>query len=78
LLEAEGRLFERRIVRLWYRLTLMIVTALLIVIGLGFWVWSGYEYMTMQFGKPTGAFVAGVIALAEAGIIVWIIHLLRR
>lgn len=56
----------------------MIVTALLVVIGLGFWVWAGYEYMTMQFGSPTGAFVAGVIALAEAGIIVWIIHLLRR
>lgn len=64
--------------RLWYRLALMAVTSVLLVIGLGFWVWAGYEFMTIEFGRPLGAFAAGVIALAEAGAIVWVIHLLRR
>lgn len=71
-------MLERRVVRLGYRLALMVVTSALVVIGLSFWVWAGYEFMAIEFGRPLGAFIAGMIALAEAGVIVWIIHLLRR
>lgn len=71
-------MFERRVVRLGYRLALIVVTSVLVVIGLGFWVWAGYEFMAIEFGRPLGAFIAGIIALVGAGGIVWIIHLLRR
>lgn len=56
----------------------MAVTSVLIVLGLGFWVWAGYEYMSAEFGNSAGAFGAGVIALIEAGVVIWIIHLLHR
>lgn len=78
LLEAEGRLFERRIVRLWYRLILIAVLPVLVIIAVVFWVWAVYEYVALQINTPVGAMAAGFIALAMAGIVVWIVHLLRR
>lgn len=78
LLEAEGRLLRRGVTNLWYSLVLVAIAGLLVLIGLALWVWAAYEFVAPQAGSGTGALVAGLVAMVEAGIAIWIIHTLRR
>lgn len=78
LLEAEGRSLRHNAVRLWYALTLVVITGVLVVMGLALWVWAAYHYVAVQAGPAAGGLFAGFVALCEAGVAIWIIHVLRR
>lgn len=56
----------------------MVITGVLVVAGLALWVWAAYHYVAVQAGPAAGGLFAGFVAFCEAGVAIWIIHVLRR
>jgi hypothetical protein len=71
LLEAEGRLLKRSLVRLSMALALVFVAACLSLVGLGFLVWSFYLFCAASLGPSGGAAVTGLSILFISLVIAW-------
>lgn len=72
LLEAEGRVLRQRAIRLGIGLAFVAVAAVAAVIGLGCGVWAAYLYFATWLAAPAAAGSAGLVALAGAGVLVWL------
>lgn len=72
LVEAEGRLLRNKAMCLGIGLVLVAAAAVLALIGLGCWVWAMYLVFGNWFAPPAAAGSAGLIALAGAGVLLWL------
>lgn len=72
LLEAEGRVLRARAIRVGIGLALVAVAAVVALIGLCCGVWAVYLYLDTWFAPPAAAGLAGLVALAGAGVLLWL------
>jgi hypothetical protein len=78
LLEAEGRLLRRTVMRAGVGLAMVAVAALLVFGGLAFCLWAVYQGLVAQLGPVNAALVVGVLMLLLAGLMAWIAIRLSR
>jgi len=72
LLEAEGRVLRQQAVCLGIGLALVGAAAVLVFVGLGCGVWASYLYFGNWLAPPAAAGAAGLVALAGAGVLLWL------
>ncbi|TAL16202.1 hypothetical protein EPN96_10150 [bacterium] len=78
LLELEGVLLRRAVLRLATALALLSLFALLLAVGAGFMVWGFYLYAAKALGQPAGAFLTGLVFLLLSGALLWTARKLVR
>jgi hypothetical protein len=71
LLELEGVLLRRAVLRLAVALTLVALFALAAAVSAGFMVWAFYLYASKELGPPAGAFLTGLLSLVISGVLLW-------
>ena len=77
-MEAEGRLLRHKAARLGIGLALVALAAAVALLGMGCGVWASYLYLGNWFAPPAAAGLAGLGALAGAGVLLWIAKRLIR
>ena len=78
LLEAEGRLLRRTVMRTGVGLAMVVVAAMLVFVGLGFCLWAAYQGLVVQLGPVNAALIVGILMLCLAGLMAWIAIRLSR
>lgn len=71
LLELEGVLLRRAVLRLCIALALVALFVLLGSVALGFLVWAFYLFAAKSLGPPAGALLTGLVFLVFAGAALW-------
>lgn len=51
---------------------LLTVVGLLLMIGFGFCLWAGYQWLTMLLGGALAALIMGGVSLVLAGLVGWL------
>ena len=78
LIEAEGRALRASSVSVGLAIALALAAALLAVGGLGLIAWGVFEALRSAAGLIGAALVSGVLLLACAGVLVWIVTRLGK
>jgi len=74
LLEAEGRALQHAVLRTVWGVALIGFVGLLAVAGAGLCTWALYQYLALPLAQPTAALLTGLITLAVAGVLAWIVR----
>ena len=69
LLEAEGRILRRAVMRLGWALTFMALASLLLLAAAGFFLLGIYQYLAAQMSPGSASLLLSLLALALALII---------
>ncbi len=78
LVEAEGRLLRRNVLRTGLGLVLVAVAGLFAVIGAGLCLWAAYLGLLPRLGGAGAALLIGVVAWSLAGVLSWLAIRLAR
>lgn len=56
------------------------VTAIvvLVVVGVGFCAWAGYQYLVVLLGPVTASLICGLVIISIAGVLAWLTNRLIR
>jgi len=74
LLETEGRILRRSVVRVGWGLALVFMASLLILIAVGFFLAGIFLYLASQVNSPAAALAVSLVAFLLALIIAGIAH----
>jgi hypothetical protein len=74
LLEAEGRTLRRAFLRTVWGVALIGFAGLLAVAGAALCTWALYQYLALPLAQSTAALLTGLIVLAVAGLLAWIVR----
>lgn len=78
LAEAEGRSLRYGIARVGGALALLTVSAVMLLAGLGFWLWGIYALATQYIPAPSAAALTGLFAVVMAGVVLWLAARVNR
>jgi hypothetical protein len=78
LLEAEGRALQHHIRRTGTALALTVVASVFLLLGLALLVLGAFWALESAVGRPLAALLCGLLSLAIAGGVAWLIKRPRR
>ncbi|HEC16653.1 MAG TPA: hypothetical protein ENI99_08820 [Sedimenticola sp.] len=78
LLEAEGRALKHSAVRTAVAMACVAVAGVLALVGIGFCLWAGYQYLALVSGPIAASLICGLVIIAVAGGFAWLTSRLLR
>ena len=78
LIEAEGRALRHSLMRTGASLALLLVSAVLGLVGLGFCLWGAYLYLGTKLDAPLATLATGSLTLLLSAGVLWIALRLGR
>lgn len=71
LLEAEGRALRQATLRTGIGLACLLIAAVVLLVGLGFCLWAGYQWLSMAMSPIAAKGLIGLLMVAMAGGLAW-------